>query len=34
MQVTVNEVGGLTKKLKIVLPKEEVSKELDRNNFV
>ncbi|UCD66945.1 MAG: trigger factor [Deltaproteobacteria bacterium] len=29
MQVTVNEVGGLTKKLKIVLPKEEVSKELD-----
>jgi trigger factor len=29
MQVTVNEVGGLTKKLKVVLPKEEVSKELD-----
>ncbi len=29
MQVTVNEVGGLTKKLKIVLPKEEVTKELD-----
>ena len=29
MQVIVNEVGGLTKKLKIVLPKEEVSKELD-----
>ena len=29
MQVTVNEVGGLTKQLKIVLPKEEVSKELD-----
>jgi len=29
MQVTVNEVGELTKKLKIVLPKEEVSKELD-----
>ena len=29
MQVTVSEVGGLTKKLKIVLPKEEVSKELD-----
>jgi trigger factor len=29
MQITVNEVGGLTKKLKIVLPKEEVSKELD-----
>jgi len=29
MQVTVNEVGGLTKKLKIVLPKEEVSKELE-----
>jgi len=29
MQVTINEVGGLTKKLKIVLPKEEVSKELD-----
>jgi len=29
MQVTVNEVGGLTKKLKIVLPKEEVSKEID-----
>ena len=29
MQVTVNEVGGLTKKLKIVLPKEKVSKELD-----
>ncbi len=29
MQVTVNEVGGLTKKIKIVLPKEEVSKELD-----
>jgi trigger factor len=29
MQVTVEEVGGLTKKLKIVLPKEEVSKELD-----
>jgi len=29
MQITVNELGGLTKKLKIVLPKEEVSKELD-----
>lgn len=29
MQVTVNEVEGLTKKLKIVLPKEEVSKEID-----
>jgi len=29
MQVTVNDVGGLTKKMKIVLPKEEVSKELD-----
>ena len=29
MQITVNEVGGMTKKLKIVLPKEEVSKELD-----
>jgi len=29
MQITVNEVGGLTKKLKIVLPKEEVTKELD-----
>ncbi|KPK00089.1 MAG: trigger factor [Desulfobacterales bacterium SG8_35] len=29
MQVTINEVGGLTKKLKIVLPKEEVAKELD-----
>jgi len=29
MQVTVNEVSGLTKKLKIVLPKEEVSKEID-----
>jgi trigger factor len=29
MQVTVNEVGGLTKKLKIVLPKEEVSKEIE-----
>jgi trigger factor len=29
MQVTLEEVGGLTKKLKIVLPKEEVSKELD-----
>ena len=29
MQITINEVGGLTKKLKIVLPKEEVSKELD-----
>ena len=29
MQVTVNEVGGLTKKIKIVLPKEEVTKELD-----
>ncbi len=29
MQVTVNEVGGLTKKLKIVLPKEEVTKELE-----
>jgi trigger factor len=29
MQVTINKVGGLTKKLKIVLPKEEVSKELD-----
>ena len=29
MQITVNEVGGLTKKLKIVLPEEDVSKELD-----
>jgi len=29
MQVTVNEVEGLTKKLKIVLPKEEVTKEID-----
>lgn len=29
MQVTVNEVGVLTKKLKIVLPEEEVTKELD-----
>ena len=29
MQITINEVGGLTKKMKIVLPKEEVSKELD-----
>jgi trigger factor len=29
MQVTVNEVGGLTRKLKIVLPKEEVTRELD-----
>ena len=29
MQITVSEVGGLTRKLKIVLPKEEVSKELD-----
>jgi trigger factor len=29
MQITVNEVGGLTRKLKIVLPEEEVSKELD-----
>ena len=29
MQITFNKVGGLTKKLKIVLPKEEVSKELD-----
>ena len=29
MQITVNEVEGLTKKLKIVLPEEEVSKELD-----
>jgi len=29
MQITVNEVGGLTKKLKIVLPEEEVNKELD-----
>jgi len=29
MQVTVNEVGSLTKKLKIVLPKEEVTKELE-----
>ena len=29
MQVTVNEVGGLTKKMKIVLPKEEVAKELE-----
>jgi len=29
MQITVNEVGGLTKKMKIVLPEEEVSKELD-----
>ncbi|MGB6971363.1 MAG: trigger factor, partial [Desulfobulbales bacterium] len=28
-QVTVNEVGVLTKKLKIVLPEEEVTKELD-----
>ena len=29
MQITVNEVGELTKILKIVLPKEDVSKELD-----
>ena len=29
MQITVNDVSGLTKKLKIVLPKEEVAKELD-----
>ncbi|MBW2501814.1 MAG: trigger factor [Deltaproteobacteria bacterium] len=29
MQVTVEEVGGLSRKLKIVLPKEEVSRELD-----
>jgi trigger factor len=29
MQITVNEVGVLTRKLKIVLPKEEVNKELD-----
>ena len=29
MQITVDEVGGLTKKLKIVLPREEVSRELD-----
>ncbi len=29
MQVTVNEVEGLTKKLKIVLPKEEVAKEIE-----
>jgi trigger factor len=29
MQITVSEVGGLTKKMKIVLPKEEVSKELN-----
>ena len=29
MQVTVEKVGGLTRKMKIVLPKEEVSKELD-----
>ena len=29
MQITVNEVGGLTRKLKIVLPKEEVNKALD-----
>ena len=29
MQVTVDEVSGLTKRLKIVLPKEEVEKELD-----
>ena len=29
MEITVNEVGSLTKKIKIVLPKEEVSKELD-----
>jgi trigger factor len=29
MQVTVNDVNKLTKKLKIVLPKEEVEKELD-----
>ena len=29
MDITVNEVEGLTKKMKIVLPKEEVSKELD-----
>lgn len=29
MQITVEEVGGLTRKLKIVLPKEEVSRELD-----
>ena len=29
MQITINEVGELTKVLKIVLPKEDVSKELD-----
>jgi len=29
MQITLSEVGGLTKKMKIILPKEEVSKELD-----
>ena len=29
MQITINEVGRLTKKMKIVLPKEEVNKELD-----
>ncbi|MDX2433806.1 MAG: trigger factor [Desulfobacterales bacterium] len=29
MQITINEVGELTKILKIVLPKEDVSKELD-----
>jgi trigger factor len=29
MQITIDEVGELTKKLKIVLPKEEVNKELD-----
>jgi trigger factor len=29
MQVTVEEVGSLSRKLKIVLPKEEVSRELD-----
>ena len=29
MQVTVEEVGALTRKLKVVLPKEDVSRELD-----
>ncbi len=29
MQITINEVGSLTKKMKIVLPKEEVNKKLD-----
>ena len=29
MQVTIDEVSGLTKRLKIVLPKEDVEKELD-----